>query len=322
MKPVTLLRKSENSKDNHWSEHGLGHLLNPLDASSESRSWIFQFWTAIIRASLGLPTEKFGFERTPAIGRVTITSPSMLEPLAAMNDGKHYRDQIKPFNFLLTCHVSPLGHPLGVDPEQFHLIAPFETESKKWLQMRWINQYSGKTFRISTDKNYSSRNTARVQTYGDVFSEYAHHPEPKCVDEHGNVCDRQTKGLLYRRHVRIGEIVAIGKESNKLEEVDAGLIHSAESVYVTYPDPARDSWTREVVPKLRSIPLSVLIRETGLSRRMLIKARQGQVRPHLRNQRLLIDLISVQKIARKSNQLSGARGHERPEQYPQQDCSH
>jgi hypothetical protein len=158
------------------------------------------------------------------------------------------------------------------------LIAPFEINSKKWLQMRWIDQYSAKIFRISADKNYVSRNTARMQTYGDVFDAYAHHPESKCVDEHGNVCDRQTKGLLYRRHVRIGEIVAIGKESNKLEEVDAGLIHSAESVYVTYPDPTRDSWTRDIAPKLQAIPLSVLMRETGLLSRSLIKVRKGQVR--------------------------------------------
>jgi hypothetical protein len=282
-----LLEHGINSKDSHWSEHGLGHLLNPLDFSTESRSWIPQFWDAIIRRSLGLKVEKFEFEKTPAIGRVTITSPGVLEPLAELNEGKEYRDQIKPFNFLLTCHISPLGFPVGVNPEKFHLIAPFDTTPKKWLRMRWIDQYSGKRFRISTDKTSGSRNTATVQTYGDVFEEYAHHPESKCADEHGNICDRQTQGLLYRRHVRVGEIVAIGKESNKLEEVDAGLIHSADKVYVTYPDPTRDYWTRDVVPKLQAIPVSVLMRETGLSRRMLIKARRGHARPHPRNQGLL-----------------------------------
>jgi hypothetical protein len=54
-----------------------------------------------------------------------------------------------------------------------------------------------------------------------------------------NVCDRRTEGPLFRRHVQIGEIVAIGKEPNKLEEVDAGLVHSAESVYTTYLDETR-----------------------------------------------------------------------------------
>lgn len=107
--------------------------------------------------------------------------------------------------------------------------------------MNWIDQYSGKNFQITT-QNYRSRSTARVKTYGDVAVDYEHHPESKCSDEFANVCDKQTKGLLYRRHVRIGEIVCIGKESNNLEEVDAGLIHSVERVYTTYLDQNRDRW--------------------------------------------------------------------------------
>jgi len=308
-RPVLLRgRKDGNSKDNHWSEHGLGHLLNPTDLGSEDRAWIARFWERIICDCLGIKTKLFDFEGVPAVGRLTITSPGVLEPLAELNRGKTYCDQIKPYNFLLSCHISPLGHPLGTDPERFHLIAPFELNPGKWLRMKWIDQYSGKQFKITTDTSYSSRTTARVQTYGDVFAEYAHHPESKCADERGNVCDRQTNGLLYRRHVRIGEIVAIGKESNKLEEVDAGLIHSAESVYVTYPDPTRDSWTRDVVPKLRSISLSVFERETGLSRRMLIKARGGQVRPHLRNQILIVEAVNriLKERERESEQRSRA----------------
>lgn len=286
----SLLRNGKNSKDNHWSEHGLGHLLNPVDLESEDREWIAQLWENIIRDCLNIPVQKLNFERVPAIGRVTITSPGILQPLAALNEGKKYSDQIKPFNFLLTCHVSPLGHPVGANPEKFHLIAPFELNSQNWLKMPWIDQYSGKKFKITTQTNCSSRSTAQVKTFGDVFAEYAHHPESKCADEHGNICDRQTIGLLYRRHVRIGEIVCVGKESNQLEEVDAGLIHSAEAIYTVYRDPKRDSWEKTLRPKLQKIPLSFLIKETGLSRRMLIKARQGKVRPHQRNQ------LSIAKV--------------------------
>jgi hypothetical protein len=108
-----------------------------------------------------------------------------------------------------------------------------------------------------------------------------------------NVCDRRTEGPLFRRHVQIGEIVAIGKESNKLEEVDAGLVHSAESVYTTYLDPRRDLWERSIRPRLQAIPLSNLMVETGLSWRMLIKARKGQVRPHTRNQRLIARAVMI-----------------------------
>ena len=288
----SLLRKGKNSKDNHWSEHGLGHLLNPVDLESDDREWIAQVWQNIICNCLNIPAEKLNFGNIPAIGRVTITSPVILQPLSALNKGKKYSDQIKPFNFLLTCHVRPFGHPTGTNPEKFHLIAPFELNSKNWLKMPWIDQYSAKKFNITTEKNYSSRVTAQVRTYGDIFADYAHHPESKCADENGNTCDRQTVGLLYRRHVRMGEINFIGKESNKLEEVDAGLIHSGESVYTTYSDPTRDAWERTIRPKLQKIPLSVLIEETELSRRMLIKARKGQVRPHARNQMLLTRIVN------------------------------
>jgi hypothetical protein len=287
----SLLRKGKNNDDDRWSEHGLGHLLNPADLECEDRAWIAEVWQAIICNCLNIPAEKFNYAEIPAIGRVTITSPGILEPLAALNEGKIYSDQIKPFNFLLTCHLSPFGHPVGTNPEKFHLIAPFESNSKKWLTTNWVDQYSGKQFRITTEKNYSSRATARVKTYGDVFTDYEYHPESKCADEDGNVCDRRTLGLLHRRHVRIGEIISIGKESNKLEEVDAGLVHSTDSVYTIYPDQRRDSWEREIRPKLKAVPLSVLIKETGLSRRALIKARNGEVRPRARNQVLLANVV-------------------------------
>ena len=92
--------------------------------------------------------------------------------------------------------------------------------------------------------------------------------------------------------MRIGEIVGIGKESNKLEEVEAGLIHSEDSVYITYPDPARDDWERMIRPKLQEIPLSVQIAESGISRRTLVKYRRGHARPRLRYQRLLAEAVS------------------------------
>jgi hypothetical protein len=39
----------------------------------------------------------------------------------------------KPFNFLLSAHVAPFGHPAGYTPERFHLIAPFEPDPRRWL---------------------------------------------------------------------------------------------------------------------------------------------------------------------------------------------
>ena len=45
-----LLEKGKNAEKNRWSEHGLGHLLNPTDPASEDREWIAQVWLQILLA--------------------------------------------------------------------------------------------------------------------------------------------------------------------------------------------------------------------------------------------------------------------------------
>jgi hypothetical protein len=289
-----LLRKGRNSKDNHWSEHGLGHLLNPTDSDSEDREWIAQVWLGIVRSALGKHSHPLPFEKTPAIGRITVSSPAILRPLEGINVVKSFSQQIKPFNFLLSCHVRPFGHPAGIDPARFHLIAPYEMNPSKWNRLKWIDQFSGKLFSISSAEHYSSRQTVSVKTFGDVISEYAFHAESKCADSKGNVCGKDTRGLLRRRHVKIDRIRFIGKESNTLEEVHAGLIHSSADAYIEFIDPRRDEWECRIRPALKRLPLSKLCEESGLSRRMLIKSRSGQSRPHLHNRELLSKV--VQKI--------------------------
>jgi hypothetical protein len=126
-----------------------------------------------------------------------------------------------------------------------------------------------------------------VKTIRKVLREYEFHPESKSAGADGKPCGKQTIGLLQRRHIEIGLIKYIGKESNNLEDVESGLIHSDQNVYTEYPDPRRDEWETKIAPALRRISLSKLQAETALSRRMLIKARSGKVRPHRKNQNLL-----------------------------------
>jgi len=283
-----LLRDGVNNDEDRWSEHGLGHLLNPSDPESEDREWIAQVWLNIIRKTLCLTAWKARFEHLPAIGRVTISSPAVMQPFANLNKGKRYVDQIKPFNFLLTCHVNPLGHPPGSDPEHFHLIAPYESSPRRWLEMPWTEQYSGKIYDITTGGHHGNRHTARVKTYGEVLREYEFHAESKCADACGKPSGKQTIGLLQRRHVRIDSITPIGKESNSLEEVEAGMIHSADNVYTVYSDRRRDELETKMRPAMKKISISTLQKETELSRRMLIDARSGRRRPHPPNQKLIV----------------------------------
>ena len=266
-----------------WSEHGLGHLLNPSDPTSDDRSWIAQAWLSIVRRSLGLATQPLPFADRVALGQITVSSPEVLRPLAKLNTDKPYAKQVKPFNFILSYQFAPYGHPADADPERFHLIAPYETDPRRWLALPWIDQYSGKQYRISTTLATGTRQIARVKSYGDVLEEYEFHEEAKCADAGGAPCDKQTVGLLQRRHVTIEWPPRfIGKESNKLEEVEERSAPDAGDVYTEYPDRRRDEWNTRILPILKAMPIEELIKRSGLSRRALYMIRAGR-RPQPEN---------------------------------------
>lgn len=214
-----------------------------------------------------------------------------MRSLSRLNFGKKYGDRLKPLNFLLSCHVKQFGHPPGVDPEKFHLVAPYEPDSTRWVEMPWIDQYTGKHYQITTEGFHGSRFAARVKTYGDVLREYEFHPGSKSADAKGKVSGRQTIGLLQRRHIRVGQIIYIGKESNRLEEIESGTIHSAQKVYTEYPDPRRDEWQTKIIPALKKLPVSALMELSGKSRSMLSRALAGRSRPRPRNRQLLASIL-------------------------------
>jgi hypothetical protein len=272
-----LLREGINNAEDRYSEHGLGHLLNPADPESEDRNWIAQAWLSIVRRSLGLPTKPLRFQKRVAVGRTTVSSPAVMKSLRTLNKGNTYDKQIKPFNFILSCHVRKLGHPIGADPERFHLIAPYETDPRKWETMRWTDQYSkvGKRYRISASALHGSRTMAAVKSYGSVLREYEYHPESKCADASGAPCKKGTIGLLGRRHIAIDGFTYIGKESNKLEEVEEGGVPSESDVYTIFSDPLRDEWANKWLPMLRSTPVPKLL-GVGVSRPTIYAARAGR----------------------------------------------
>ena len=70
------------------------------------------------------------------------------------------------------------------------------------------------------------------------------------LDAKGKPSGKKTLGLLRRRHIRVERIIYIGKESNRLEEIEAGIIHSPESVFTEYLDPRRDEWQTKILPVL------------------------------------------------------------------------
>ena len=95
-------------------------------------------------------------------------------------------------------------------------------------------------------------------------------------------------------HVRIGPHTNIGKESNSLEEVQAGLVHDEENVYTTYDDPSRGHWQTATLPAVRQASLAMLVKACAgkLSRRALIDIRAGRSTPHPRNRSLLASILA------------------------------
>ena len=85
----------------------------------------------------------------------------------------------------------------------------------------------------------------------------------------------------------------IGKESNSLEEVEAGMLHDQNNVYTTYPDPRRSEWATKIVPALKRADLARLEKacKGRLSRRALSDIRSGRSTPHRKNQEFLASVV-------------------------------
>jgi hypothetical protein len=80
----------------------------------------------------------------------------------------------------------------------------------------------------------------------------------------------------------------VGKESNRLEEVELGLEHDPDEVWTEYRDPSRDPWATLVLPVLKQMPIERLVDATGMHRRSLFAIRAEERVPHPRNRQALI----------------------------------
>ena len=73
-----------------YKRHGLGLYLNPVDPSRkpEDRKWIRETWQYILDKTHGLDPTMPEWSRNPALGRVSLSSPHVMNVLKTYNQGR------------------------------------------------------------------------------------------------------------------------------------------------------------------------------------------------------------------------------------------
>jgi hypothetical protein len=229
----------------------------------------------------------------PAVTRISAASAAALRPFnASYNPARPFTEQVKPYNFLICVHVYPFSHLAGYPPQRFQLVAPYDPDPRSWLELDWTDIYSGHVFRIH-NSGPPSPDSVKVKTNRDVFDRYRTHPEPKSLDPAFEPCGRLSRGLLQRRPVTATEISYIGKESNRLEDTAAGLIHDADEILNTHSDPALDPWRTLVTPVLRDFNTADIADRARLDRRTIQRLLSGRGLPRPKHRAALTALAAT-----------------------------
>jgi len=118
-------------------------------------------------------------------------------------EGLAYADSIKPFNFMSSVQVSPMGQPVGVDRDDLHLIAAYRGATEVWTDF-----YLGREFKI-TAESLCDPDLVKVESYGDILTR--HPPRSKSQDVNGLPCSRSSRGALSKRQIYVGDVYCIGK---------------------------------------------------------------------------------------------------------------
>ena len=146
---------------------------------------------------------------------------------------------MKPFNFLCSAHVAPFGHPTGVDPTKFHLVAPYSKESGEWLKLPWRDVHSGELFSLTTEVPCPP-GYVRLKTYRDVLERYEFHPEPKSLGPDGEPCSEQTVGLPWPVDpLEQWGHLSTSKGVKRSGAVQGGEVHDWDEVVTEYGRPEK-----------------------------------------------------------------------------------
>jgi hypothetical protein len=276
-KRYALYSKSgENIQIEKASGHGLGYLFAPKerkdkddDDEEETPQWVIEAWDFLLRKELRLRPKEPSWLDLPAMMRMVVTTPNVL---------KDQRPEwLGPFNFFLFPLLSELGggYPSGFNKSNFLFITPNESNRNKWQSLEGINLYDGQRYQIARYRDMN-QNKVIPDSFRIVLNQYPKKAEVKSLSPDGTPCTEATRGLLGRARIVAGNLIPVGKETDRHWEHggDPSMLDSGIHVFEKQRKMViADQALRDEITKCGVRPL---MRATKLSQHTIEKVCDGQ----------------------------------------------
>lgn len=156
---------------------------------------------------LGLAFKKPSWLGYPAMMRMTLTSPNVMR--------ERRPDWLSPFNFFFLPLLSDVGgYPAGCDRSNFKFITHFTSDRGQWKKLTGINVYDGRNYEIDMSHNAEQYKVV-PESFQHILRLYLRRPESKSLAPDGTPCVAETQGLLRRASIVAGQIIPVGKETDR-----------------------------------------------------------------------------------------------------------
>jgi hypothetical protein len=257
------------------SGHGLGYLFAPKERTNgddedeeDTPQWITEAWDFLLRKELRLRAKEPSWLDLPAMMRMVVTTPNVL---------KNQRPEwLGPFNFFLFPLLSELGgYPSGFNKANFLFITPNESNRKKWKSLEGINLFDGLSYQIAPRQTISQDKVV-PDSFRIILNQYLKKPEVKSLSPDGTPCSGATQGLLHRTRIVAGNLISVGKETDRHWEqgedpsmLDSGIhVFEKQRKMVVADASERKVWSL--------IGVRRLMRESKLSQAPVSRAIKGR----------------------------------------------
>ncbi len=271
------------------SESGLGAIMGRTERENTPRL-ARRVWLSILMAELRVNRKQkrrakplIAFDQ-PLRRKLPISQPAVLKRkgFVEYNRAKAYSHRVKPFNFVQVM-TQTLVHGEEVLP-----IAPFERTLAASRKLPWVDFRSGRRVRIDwSGTGYAG--TVAVATLAQYIEAYRRHPEAKAAGADGQPCREETTGMLFPLTMKAVALHRIGKEMDRLDEDDGGLLDDdAEPVVYT-----SESALGAALDVLAGYPQEEVAVALGISSRRYRDIEQGRTKPHKRLEKAILRLAQA-----------------------------